>query len=209
MPPTGSGSPGVVPPPRFQSSNNNNNNTNIQQQQQPPMAVLASIVPSPTATLTSNAATSVCTHHSHGDCGTLPAGIASRGNSSSKPPLSIIKFLELCLAATCTVLHYYSFDDGDLVTGFLSTGTFCGYIVILTTVMVGYLMKAHIHRRLNLFYSLLGCALFLTSGVFIIEAWEHAFRTRTRDLAITKGSIAIINGVIFMMDTIFTFRERK
>lgn len=70
-------------------------------------------------------------------------------------------------------------------------------------------MKAHVHRRLNLFYSLLGCALFLTSGVFIIEAWEHAFRTRTRDLAITKGSIAIINGVIFLMDTIFTFRERK
>ncbi|XP_055551357.1 uncharacterized protein LOC129733841 [Wyeomyia smithii] len=128
---------------------------------------------------------------------------------SSKPPLSIIKFLELCLATTCTVLHYYSFDDGDLVTGFISTGTFCGYIVILITVMIGYLMKAHVHRRLNLFYSLLGCALFLTSGVFIIQAWEHAFRTRTRDLAITKGSVALINGVIFLMDTIFTFRDRK
>nr|XP_029720579.1 uncharacterized protein LOC115262319 [Aedes albopictus] len=143
----------------------------------------------------------------HAANGTLgpPFGSTSPG----RPPLSIIKFLELCLAIACTVLHYYSFDDGDLVTGFLATGTFCGYIVILTTIMVGYLMKAHVHRRLNLFYSLLGCALFLTAGVFIIEAWEHAFRTRTRDLAITKGSIAIINGVIFLMDTIFTFRERK
>ncbi|XP_058448514.1 uncharacterized protein LOC131428528 [Malaya genurostris] len=127
----------------------------------------------------------------------------------SKPPLSIIKFLELCLATTCTVLHYYSFDDGDLVTGFVATGSFCGYIVILSTVMVGYLMKAHVHRRQNLFYSLLGCGLFLTSGVFIIKAWEHAYRTRTRDLAITKGSVALINGIIFLMDTVFTFRDRK
>ncbi|XP_065092535.1 uncharacterized protein LOC135713355 [Ochlerotatus camptorhynchus] len=145
-----------------------------------------------------------CPHHPPD--GSLPPTLRS---SSGKPPMSIIKFLELCLATACTVLHYYSFDDGDLITGFLATGTFCGYIVILTTVMVGYLMKAHVHRRLNLFYSLLGCALFLTAGVFIIEAWEHAFRTRTRDLAITKGSVAIINGVIFLMDTIFTFRERK
>ncbi|XP_050099123.1 uncharacterized protein LOC126579659 [Anopheles aquasalis] len=129
--------------------------------------------------------------------------------AGNRPPLSIIKFLELSLAITCTALHYYSFDDGDLVTGFLATGTFCGFIVILITIMAGYLIKAHLHRRLSIFYSLLGCSTFLTSGIFIIEAWEHAFRTRTRDLAITKGSISIINGVIFLMDTIFTFRERK
>uniref|UniRef100_A0A182MKX9 MARVEL domain-containing protein n=1 Tax=Anopheles culicifacies TaxID=139723 RepID=A0A182MKX9_9DIPT len=154
----------------------------------------------------------------------IPPGAHQYAPREYRPPLSIIKFLELVmfassvmalntvrksLAIACTTLHYYSFDDGDLVTGFLATGTFCGFIVILFTVMAGYLMKAHLHRRLSIFYSLLGCACFLTSGVFIIEAWEHAFRTRTRDLAITKGSIAVINGVIFLMDTIFTFRERK
>uniref|UniRef100_A0A182JEN2 Uncharacterized protein n=1 Tax=Anopheles atroparvus TaxID=41427 RepID=A0A182JEN2_ANOAO len=140
----------------------------------------------------------------------FPAGtLPPQGGENRSPPLSVIKFLELCLAVACTTLHYYSFDDGDLVTGFLATGTFCGFIVILTTIMAGYLIKAHLHRRLSVFYSLLGCTCFLTSGVFIIEAWKHAFRTRMRDLAITKGSIAIINGVIFLMDTIFTFRERK
>lgn len=66
-------------------------------------------------------------------------------------------------------------------------------------------MNAHINRRIGIFYSLLGGAMFLASGVFIIEAWERAYRTRTRDLAITKGSVAIINGIIFIMDTIFAF----
>jgi uncharacterized membrane protein HdeD (DUF308 family) len=70
-------------------------------------------------------------------------------------------------------------------------------------------MKATINKRIMLFYSLLGTALFLTSGVFIIQSWERAFRTRTRDLAMTKGVVSIINGVIFLMDTIFTFRQKK
>jgi hypothetical protein len=73
----------------------------------------------------------------------------------------------------------------------------------------GYLMKAQINKRIMLFYSLLGTVLFITSGVFIIQSWERAFRTRTRDLAMTKGVVAIINGVIFFMDTIFTFRQKK
>lgn len=71
------------------------------------------------------------------------------------------------------------------------------------------MMKASINKRINLFYSLMGSGLFLVSGVFIIQAWEHAFRTRTRDLAITKGAVSLINGIIFLMDTIFTFREKK
>ncbi|XP_001866470.2 uncharacterized protein LOC6049759 [Culex quinquefasciatus] len=182
-------SPRVVPPPR---------------QHHHPAPPLAQVEECPQNNQNGTSTATICSFHS-----ALNGRHVATNGTGSKPPMSIIKFLELCLTIACTVLHYYSFDDGDLVTGFLSTGTFCGYIVILTTVMVGYLMKAHVHRRLNLFYSLLGCALFLTSGVFIIEAWEHAFRTRTRDLAITKGSIAIINGVIFLMDTIFTFRERK
>ncbi|XP_041775748.1 uncharacterized protein LOC121595670 isoform X1 [Anopheles merus] len=142
-----------------------------------------------------------------------PCEIVSRGSEvhldSENCGTVRLRYMSDSLAVTCTTLHYYSFNDGDLVTGFLATGTFCGFIVILFTVMAGYLMKAHLHRRLSIFYSLLGCVCFLTSGVFIIEAWEHAFRTRTRDLAITKGSIAVINGVIFLMDTIFTFRDRK
>uniref|UniRef100_A0A336KV20 CSON000194 protein n=1 Tax=Culicoides sonorensis TaxID=179676 RepID=A0A336KV20_CULSO len=133
--------------------------------------------------------------------------MATNESSSRKAaaPLAIIKFLEMCLSMCCTVLHYYSFDDGDLVTGFLATGTFCGFDTILFAIMAGYLMNAHINRRIGIFYSILGGAMFLASGVFIIEAWERAYRTRTRDLAITKGSVAIINGIIFIMDTIFAF----
>jgi len=69
-------------------------------------------------------------------------------------------------------------------------------------------MKTPINKRLDIFYSVLGCIMFILSGVLIIQAWEHSFRTRTRDLAITKASVAIINGIVFLFDGIFTFREK-
>lgn len=69
-------------------------------------------------------------------------------------------------------------------------------------------MKASIKKRLDIIYSLFGGALFIASGVLIIEAWEHSFRTRTRDLAILKGSISIINGVVCLFDCVFTFKDK-
>ncbi|XP_061389408.1 uncharacterized protein LOC133324584 [Musca vetustissima] len=111
-------------------------------------------------------------------------------------------------AIACLVLHYYSFDDRDIATSLLATGSFSGYIIVLVGVFVGAMMRAHIHRRIDIFFSIMGCALFIASGVFVIEAWEYSFRTRTRDLALIKASLAIVNGVLFGFDAIFTFRDK-
>lgn len=70
-------------------------------------------------------------------------------------------------------------------------------------------MKTKIHKRIDIFYSLIGCVMFITSGVFIIEEWQNAFRTRTRDAAMLKGSISIITGILFAFDCIFTFKGDK
>lgn len=88
----------------------------------------------------------------------------------------------------------------------MATGTFCGFIVILIATFAGFILRADINKRFDIFFSLIGGALFITSGVMIIEAWEHSFRTRTRDLAILKGTISIINGVLCVLDAIFTFK---
>lgn len=69
-------------------------------------------------------------------------------------------------------------------------------------------MKARVTKRLDIFFSLMGSVLFGATGVLIIEAWDHSFRTRTRDLAILKGSISIINGVLFLFDCIFVFKNK-
>lgn len=112
------------------------------------------------------------------------------------------------LSIACLFFHYYSFDDSDLVTCFLATGTFCGYIVILIALFASMLVNSKIHKRIDIFYSIIGAALFTTSGVFIIEVWQQAFRTRTRDIAMLKGALSIINGILLLLDCIFTYKEK-
>lgn len=69
-------------------------------------------------------------------------------------------------------------------------------------------MHSPINKRIDILLSIMGCASFITSGVLLIEAWEYSFRTKTRDLAIIKASVAIINGAMFGFDAIFTFRDK-
>ncbi|XP_037938216.1 uncharacterized protein LOC119671587 isoform X2 [Teleopsis dalmanni] len=122
--------------------------------------------------------------------------------------LDLMKAGELGFAIACLTLHFYSFNDRDIVTSFLATGTFTGFIIVVVGVFAGVLMRAPIHKRIDIFFSVLGCALFVTSGVFIIESWEYTFRTRTRDLALIKAALSIVNGVMFGFDAIFTFRDK-
>lgn len=88
----------------------------------------------------------------------------------------------------------------------------CSCLDFLSPVQVvirfsGFLVKVKVHKRIDIFYSLIGAVLFVMSGVFIIEEWQYAFRTRTRDLALLKGAVSIITGVLLAFDCVFTFKD--
>lgn len=120
--------------------------------------------------------------------------------------LSIVKFLELALSIACVGLHYKSMGETDEMTRLLVAGTFVGYTIILVGLFAGYLLGEAVSKKLDLFFSLLGCAMFIASGVLILQEWESGFKTDRRRMAISKGALAIINGVLFFFDAIFTFR---
>lgn len=121
--------------------------------------------------------------------------------------LSLIKFLELAVTISCCVLHYKSLRETDEMTIMLVAGTFVGFTIILIGLFAGYLMSNPINKKIDLFFSLLGCAMFIASGVLILQQWDNAFKTETRRIAISKGSLAIVNGVLFFFDAVFTFRD--
>lgn len=67
----------------------------------------------------------------------------------------------------------------------------------------------------DLFFSIVGCILFITVGVLILQFWNDSnagkiigFASSDRkSLGITKGSLSIINGILFLVDVVFTFRD--
>jgi hypothetical protein len=129
--------------------------------------------------------------------------------------LSIIKLLELVVTIACMGIHYKTLSEGDTHTVMLVSGTFVGFTIILIGLFAGYLMSTPINKRIDIFFSLVGCALFIASGVLILQFWNdtaHAkiigfFNKDDKNLGITKGSLAIVNGVLFLADVVFTFRD--
>ncbi|XP_034830981.1 protein snakeskin-like isoform X1 [Maniola hyperantus] len=119
--------------------------------------------------------------------------------------LSIIKFLELALTCSCVALHYHSYNAEPEV-GMLVTGTFVGYLIIFAGAASGYVMQTPSHKRIDVFYSLVGVALFVASGAVIIDKFQHTSKSDWTNKNLAKGSLAIINGAILLFDAIITQR---
>jgi hypothetical protein len=130
--------------------------------------------------------------------------------------LSIIKFLELLVTLVCCGLHYSSLKENtDPHHIMLINGTFVGFTVILIALFAGYMMGTPINKRIDLFFSLIGSAMFIASGVLILQFWTDSvsgkvtgfFSEDKKSTGIAKGSLAIVNGILFLVDVVFTFRD--
>ncbi|CAK1547313.1 unnamed protein product [Leptosia nina] len=119
--------------------------------------------------------------------------------------LSIIKFLELAITCACVALHYHSYNI-DPEIGMLVTGTFIGYLIIFAGAAAGYIMQTPSHKRIDIFYSLIGVCLFVASGAVIIDRFQNAWKGDLRDKNLAKASLAIINGALLLVDAVLTQR---
>jgi len=119
--------------------------------------------------------------------------------------LSIVKFLELALTCICLGLHYKTLA-GDEFERILISGTFGGFFIILIGGFVGHLMSTPINKRIDIFFCLVGCGLFIASGAFSIQHWENSWNKDAKNMGLAKAGIAIINGAIFLIDSLLTWR---
>ncbi|CAH2106223.1 unnamed protein product [Euphydryas editha] len=119
--------------------------------------------------------------------------------------LSIIKFIELALTCACVALHYHSYNaEADI--GMLVTGTFIGYLIIFAGAAAGYVMQTQAHKRVDIFYSLIGVALFIASGAVLIDRFQNYGKSEFKDKNMAKASLAIINGAVLLIDAVLTQR---
>lgn len=119
--------------------------------------------------------------------------------------LSIIKFAELALTCSCVALHYHSYN-GEPDVGMLVTGTFVGFLIIFAGAAAGYIMQTPSHKRIDIFYSLVGVALFVASGAVIIDKFQHYGKSELKDKNLAKASLSIINGALLLVDAVLTQR---
>lgn len=59
----------------------------------------------------------------------------------------------------------------------------------------------------DLFFSIVGCILFVIVGALILDHFINSvYRGNFRNTGIAKGSISIVQGVLFLVDAAFAFR---
>ncbi|KAL0841406.1 hypothetical protein ABMA28_015098 [Loxostege sticticalis] len=88
----------------------------------------------------------------------------------------------------------------------LVTGTFVGFLIIFAGAAAGYLMQTPAHKRVDIFYSLVGVCLFVASGAVIIDKYQNGGRSEYVRYNLAKASLAIINGAILLIDAVLTHR---
>lgn len=67
-------------------------------------------------------------------------------------------------------------------------------------------MSTPINRRIDIFFSLVGCAIFVAAGALNIEKFQDAWKGEPRDYGLAKASLAIINGALFLLDSLLSWR---
>ncbi|XP_004520115.2 protein snakeskin [Ceratitis capitata] len=122
----------------------------------------------------------------------------------------LLKIIELGIAIACIVLWETS---GELSSKpLIVCGTLGGFTIICGVLLVGHILNSIVEKRLNALISIIGCVLFVISGALIIDEWHDnsnfLYKERKRN-ALAAGSLMIINGAVFLLDTLSICRTRR
>ncbi|XKL60924.1 hypothetical protein PGB90_007981 [Kerria lacca] len=121
--------------------------------------------------------------------------------------LSLIKFIELVLVIACVVLHYNSLESADNLQLFFTSAVFGGYLIIMIGLLLGFFVDTAFGRRTDMYFTVLGGVLFLAAGIMSYNYFSgRLIQTEVSKRGMWKAWAAIINGIIFFVDGVFTFR---
>ncbi|XP_072392961.1 uncharacterized protein [Diabrotica undecimpunctata] len=119
--------------------------------------------------------------------------------------LCIIKIVELIIAVVCIVLHAESRSTKyDLdTTSIIAYGSF---IIILLGEAAAYFLKCPLDKKIDIYYSIVGCSLFLATGILNMLRYTDYSSSRWKTFGIFKSLFSLVNAVLFAVDAFFTYK---
>ncbi|XP_041978283.1 uncharacterized protein LOC121732468 isoform X1 [Aricia agestis] len=127
-------------------------------------------------------------------------------------PSCLIKLLELMLTVACLTLHQYSYDLTDLTTLMLCSGTYVGYLIVLSGEIIGEMIFSPLDLVQDIYFGILGVGLFSVCGGIILCARTRTvpyLRTGDYYVAITLGSVSILNSLIMLFDLSLAYLDSE
>ncbi|CAH2980175.1 unnamed protein product [Chilo suppressalis] len=117
-------------------------------------------------------------------------------------PTCVIKFFELMLTIACLTLHHYSYDLTDIPTLMLCSGTYIGYVVILSGEIVGEAVSAAADAYVDAWWSASGGVLFGLCGALTLRWWRDVPACMRRSYAQASAVCSLAAAALLTIDAL-------
>ncbi|KPI93048.1 hypothetical protein RR46_14269, partial [Papilio xuthus] len=116
------------------------------------------------------------------------------------------------LAIACLTLHHYSYDLTDIPTLMLCSGTYVGYVVVLSGEIVGEMLFAPLDLVQDMYFGILGVGLYSVSGGMVLAARTHDPsypRTGNHTAALVAAALALVNAFVMLFDLSLAYLDSE
>ncbi|PZC86535.1 uncharacterized protein LOC110377628 isoform X1 [Helicoverpa armigera] len=117
-------------------------------------------------------------------------------------PTCLIKLCELMLTVACLTLHHYSYDLTDVPTLMLCSGTYVGYVVVLSGEIVGEAVSAAADAYVDAWWSSSGSVLFAACGGLTLHSWKEVPVHNRKSYAQAAAICALANASLLLIDAL-------
>ncbi|XP_075155569.1 uncharacterized protein LOC142228934 [Haematobia irritans] len=111
--------------------------------------------------------------------------------------------------ATCIILIESTSDHSYSSQAMLICGTLTGYMIINICLLIGILLDgAVMDKRVIILFNFAAIVLFVASGSVIIQQWTDNYPLpKDKNLLNVAGTIAIINGFIYLVELFIILKQ--
>ncbi|XP_045771449.1 uncharacterized protein LOC123871601 isoform X3 [Maniola jurtina] len=106
------------------------------------------------------------------------------------------------LAIACLTLHNYSYDLTDISTLMLCSGTYVGYVVVLSGEIVAEAVSAAADAYVDAWWSATGGVLFAACGGLTLHSWRDVPDCPRRNNAHAAAICALVAAALFTIDAL-------
>ncbi|CAL7940774.1 unnamed protein product [Xylocopa violacea] len=118
-----------------------------------------------------------------------------------------IKFAQLLIVCILIALHHHSFVAENYNTLMFTMCVFGGYLIVLAGPCLGIILGFAMDRRLNMFYSAVGCVLFIIIGALVLNFFTGGRCCSSLQVTgIFKGCFSLVEGILFLIEAVLAFR---
>ncbi|KAL1130717.1 hypothetical protein AAG570_011958 [Ranatra chinensis] len=104
-------------------------------------------------------------------------------------------------------MHHSTFEAKDTTQLFIVTATYGGFVVVTVGTFLGLVTNNPVNKTVDVFYCVVGAVLYITAGALSIQHFQGwKYNSSTSNLGLTKASLSIVQGALFLVDAFFVYR---